>query len=157
VVRRFRGSAVIALTWRRRTVYFNSDNVKEIAMVFVRRFASTIALATVLFSSLFAQTPQPSPTQPTTQEQQRKSKPKCTDNGTYVNSQGQTVKRPENCSAAPKGATAQCGDGSYSFSQSRRVIAKRMGEGSLIRPKCAMRASSSDGSEPLLLVHRSAR
>jgi len=44
----------------------------------------------------------------------------CTDNGTYVNSQGQSVPRPENCSAAPKGATAKCRDGSYSFSQSRR-------------------------------------
>lgn len=42
------------------------------------------------------------------------------DNGTYVNSKGQTVKRPENCSIAPKGATAQCRDGTYSFSQSRR-------------------------------------
>jgi hypothetical protein len=48
------------------------------------------------------------------------SKAKCTNNGTYVNSQGQTVPRPENCSAAPQGATAQCRDGSYSFSQSRR-------------------------------------
>lgn len=46
--------------------------------------------------------------------------PKCTDNGTYVNSKGQTVKRPENCSAAPEGATAQCRDGTYSFSRSRR-------------------------------------
>src|SRR5579864_3540944 len=44
----------------------------------------------------------------------------CTSNGTYVNSKGQTVPRPENCSAPPKGATAQCRDGSYSFSQSRR-------------------------------------
>src|SRR5271170_3636536 len=48
------------------------------------------------------------------------SKPHCTNNGTYVNSKGQTVLRPENCSAAPKGATAQCRDGTYSFSQSRR-------------------------------------
>src|SRR5258708_38136285 len=47
-------------------------------------------------------------------------KPNCTNSGTYVNSKGQTVPRPENCSAAPKGATAQCRDGSYSFSQSRR-------------------------------------
>lgn len=44
----------------------------------------------------------------------------CTNNGTYVNRKGQTVRRPENCSAAPKGATAQCRDGTYSFSQSRR-------------------------------------
>src|SRR2546428_5019636 len=51
----------------------------------------------------------------------QQSKPNCTDNGTYVNSKGQTVKRPENCSAAPQGATAQCRDGTYSFSRSRRV------------------------------------
>jgi hypothetical protein len=44
----------------------------------------------------------------------------CADNGNYVNRNGQTVHRPENCSGPPKGATAQCRDGAYSFSQSRR-------------------------------------
>jgi hypothetical protein len=44
----------------------------------------------------------------------------CTDNGKHVNSRGETVKRPETCSGAPKGATAQCRDKSYSFSRSRR-------------------------------------
>jgi hypothetical protein len=44
----------------------------------------------------------------------------CTDNGTYVNSKGETVKRPETCSSAPKGATAQCRDNSYSFSHTRQ-------------------------------------
>jgi uncharacterized protein DUF3761 len=44
----------------------------------------------------------------------------CANNGIYVNSKGQTVPRPENCSAAPNGATAQCRDGSYSFSRSRQ-------------------------------------
>jgi Protein of unknown function (DUF3761) len=87
-------------------------------MSLVRRFLS-VALAAVLFTSLLAQTPQPSPAQPTPQQQQ-KSQAKCTDNGTYVNSKGKRVKRPENCAAAPQGATAQCRDGSYSFSQSRR-------------------------------------
>jgi hypothetical protein len=48
------------------------------------------------------------------------AKPKCADNGTYVNNTGQTVPRPENCSAPPKGAIAQCRDGTYSFSKSRR-------------------------------------
>jgi hypothetical protein len=88
-------------------------------MSIVRRFASILALATILFASLSAQTPQPSPAQPT-QQQKQQPQPKCTDNGTYVNSKGETVKRPENCAAAPQGATAQCGDGSYSSSQSRR-------------------------------------
>lgn len=49
-----------------------------------------------------------------------RAQPKCTNNGTYVNSQGQRVKRPENCSGPPDGATAQCRDGTYSFSKSRR-------------------------------------
>jgi resuscitation-promoting factor RpfB len=88
-------------------------------MFSVRRLVSIVALTAVLFASLSAQTPQPGPTQPA-QPQQQKSQPKCTDNGTYVNSKGETVKRPESCSAAPQGATAQCRDGSYSFSQSRR-------------------------------------
>jgi hypothetical protein len=48
------------------------------------------------------------------------AKPKCADNGTYINNQGQTVKAPENCTRAPQGATAQCRDGTYSFSRTRR-------------------------------------
>jgi hypothetical protein len=51
-------------------------------MFFVRRFACILALATILFASLSAQTPQPSPTQ-ATQQQKQKPQPKCTDNGTY--------------------------------------------------------------------------
>jgi hypothetical protein len=90
-------------------------------MCFVRRFISIYALATLLLASLSAQNPQPSsPTQPTPQQQQQKTPAKCTDDGTYVDSKGETVKRPENCSATPQGAKAQCRDGSYSFSQSRR-------------------------------------
>jgi|GEM_PF-2318822 hypothetical protein len=81
-------------------------------MSFVRRLTSVIALATLVLAS-FAQTPQPSNPPPQQQHQ------KCTDNGTYVNSKGETVKRPENCSGVPQGATAQCRDGSYSFSHSR--------------------------------------
>ena len=84
----------------------------------MRRLIPLIVLAAVLFTSLLAQTPQQSSSQPTTQQQQ--SQPKCANNGTYVNSKGETVKRPENCSSAPQGATAQCRDGSYSFSRSHR-------------------------------------
>lgn len=40
----------------------------------------------------------------------------CT-NGTYVNSSGNTVCSPESAPSAPAGATAQCNDGTYSFSQ----------------------------------------
>lgn len=42
----------------------------------------------------------------------------CT-NGTYVNSAGNTVCRPEESPSAPAGATAECVDGTYSFSESR--------------------------------------
>ena len=94
-------------------------------MSIMRRFVSVLALAAILCPALavillpaFAQTSQqPSTNHPSQQQQQ---KPKCSDNGTYTNSKGETVKRPENCTAAPQGATAQCRDGSYSFSQSRR-------------------------------------
>lgn len=41
-------------------------------------------------------------------------------NGTYVNTYGNTVCRPYQSSSAPAGATAQCSDGTYSYSQSRR-------------------------------------
>ena len=82
----------------------------------VRRFVSALAL-TALLIPIFAQTPQQSSPNQTAPQQER-AKTKCTNNGTYVNSKGETVKRPENCSAAPQGATAQCHDGSYSFSRS---------------------------------------
>ena len=77
----------------------------------MRRIVSVLALAAILLPALPAQD---------SQKQPKPQQPKCTNNGTYVNSKGQTVKRPENCSAAPQGATAQCRDGTYSFSQSRR-------------------------------------
>lgn len=38
-------------------------------------------------------------------------------NGTYINSSGDTVCRPYESNSAPSGATAQCVDGTYSFSQ----------------------------------------
>src|SRR2546430_15868754 len=63
----------------------------------------------------------------TTRPKQSKPKPNCANNGTYVNSKGETVRRPENCSAPPEGATAQCRDGSYSFSRSRRGTCSRHG------------------------------
>ena len=77
----------------------------------IRRIASVLALAAMFLPALSAQD---------SQKQPKAQQPKCADNGTYVNSKGQTVKRPENCSSAPQGATAQCRDGSYSFSRSRR-------------------------------------
>jgi len=68
--------------------------------------------------------PQAQPSSQNTSTASGNTKPKqervnCTNNGTYVNSKGQTVPRPENCSSHPRGATAQCRDGTYSFSKSR--------------------------------------
>lgn len=40
-------------------------------------------------------------------------------NGTYVNTAGNTVCSPYATPSTPSGATAQCNDGTYSFSQSR--------------------------------------
>ncbi|MHB8240844.1 MAG: DUF3761 domain-containing protein [Solirubrobacteraceae bacterium] len=50
--------------------------------------------------------------------EQRESVSSCT-NGTYVNAAGNTVCKPEESSTAPAGATAECEDGTYSFSESR--------------------------------------
>jgi hypothetical protein len=83
-----------------------------------------VALALILFSQQIVsqtQAPTPSGTNSTAASSTKPpAKANCANNGTYVNSKGQTVPRPENCSAPPPGATAQCRDGSYSFSQSRR-------------------------------------
>lgn len=38
----------------------------------------------------------------------------------YINSQGKEVHSPAYASSIPQGASAVCGDGTYSFSQSRR-------------------------------------
>src|ERR1700690_4108345 len=61
-------------------------------MRFARRFAASVTLAAMLFTSLFAQASQTSP--PVSTGQQQNSPPKCSDNATYVNSRGETVKRP---------------------------------------------------------------
>ena len=82
-----------------------------------------LAAGLVLVSQAFAfQAPSASQQSPTTNSGAKPSlaKPNCASNGTYVNSKGQTVPRPENCSEPPKGATAQCRDGTYSFSKGRR-------------------------------------
>src|SRR5947209_8699408 len=91
-----------------------------------RKFFHALALAAILFSQQIVSQTKPSQSQPNTNSaaagntKANSGKVNCTSNGTYVNSKGQTVQRPENCSGPPKGATAQCRDGSYSFSTSRR-------------------------------------
>ena len=89
------------------------------------RLLCVLALTITLFPQRLVSQTQSSP-QPTTnstsanRNKPNPSKVDCSNNGTYTNSKGQTVPRPENCSGPPQGATAQCRDGSYSFSQSRR-------------------------------------
>ena len=89
-----------------------------------RQLAVALALALVFLCQQVTSQTQPSAHQPNQNAPATASsnhgKANCTSNGTYMNSAGQTVKRPENCSGAPQGATAQCRDGTYSFSQSRR-------------------------------------
>jgi hypothetical protein len=51
-------------------------------------------------------------------EQQSQRLAECT-NGTYVNAAGNTVCKPVESSTQPAGATAECEDGTYSFSESR--------------------------------------
>ena len=89
----------------------------------MKRSLSVVFL--VLFLQLLVGQTQPAPQSqngPPSNSTQAPQQPStnCKDNGTYVNSKGQTVKRPETCSSAPQGATAQCRDGTYSFSKSRR-------------------------------------
>ena len=90
----------------------------------LRHRLSVLACVFVLLSQTFAFTAQapsaPSATPATPANSTKPKKPDYTNNGTYVNSKGQTVQRPENCASAPQGATALCRDGTYSFSRSRR-------------------------------------
>lgn len=62
-------------------------------------------------------TPSPAPT-PTPAPDPTSTAPTDCTNGTYVNTAGNTVCSPETSSTVPVGATAQCVDGTYSFSQS---------------------------------------
>jgi nitrogen fixation protein FixH len=84
----------------------------------MKRTLAVVLLGIVLFTQLFvAQTASQSQTGSTANNNHAAQQAKT---GTYQNSKAQTVKRPENCSSAPQGATAQCRDGTYSFSRSRR-------------------------------------
>ena len=61
-----------------------------------------------------------------------------------MNSKGQTVPRPENCEAPPKGASTQCRDGADRFSNSPRGRVHHHGEGwpsgyELTRHECTSR------------------
>src|SRR5579864_8005387 len=96
-----------------------------------RRFCLLIFTASLLGNLVtpvsYAQTPSTAQTSSAQQESSHENV-KCNDNGTYVNSRGQKVKRPENCSGPPPGATAQCRDGNYSFSKNHRGTCSHHGE-----------------------------
>jgi hypothetical protein len=87
-----------------------------------RVFVSTsvLTLCLLVLPSLAQTSVQGATSRAASQAKSQQTEPTCTNNGTYTSSNGQTVKRPETCSTAPQGATAQCRDGSYSFSQSHR-------------------------------------
>ena len=82
-------------------------------------------------AAIVATTPPPLPTTPPTTRPQRTSpppipassnqpqpEPDCGD-GSYVNVDGDCISGPVAAPSAPAGATAQCNDGTYSFSQHR--------------------------------------
>src|ERR1700674_118402 len=89
-----------------------------------RQLFYVLALSVILLSrQIVSQTqssPQPGANSSATSNTKPPGTVNCTNNGTYVNSKGQRVQRPENCSSPPQGATAQCRDGTYSFSRNRR-------------------------------------
>jgi hypothetical protein len=78
----------------------------------LRRVIVVLLLSFLLSQQLLTQAPSQAPNSgsspaPTSSAPHNNpAKPECTDNGTYVNSQGHTVKRPENCTTAPQGPPA---------------------------------------------------
>jgi hypothetical protein len=59
-------------------------------------------------------------TAPVVPAQAAEARGTCPTSDYYVNFRGNCVHRPIVSNTAPRGATAQCRDGTYSFSQSRR-------------------------------------
>lgn len=84
----------------------------------IKEFFGALALACAL-SVAHAQY---APAQPQQQVQQPAQPQRVENSGYYINSSGQDVHRPAYTSdnAAPPGASAQCGDGTYSFSTHHR-------------------------------------
>ncbi|WP_345778413.1 DUF3761 domain-containing protein [Dyella sp. 2HG41-7] len=80
-----------------------------------------LALALGLSNSAFAQEAQPTQPQQSTQSVTNSST-RLIERGSYVNKDGVVVHRPAHTEsgAAPAGASAQCRDGSYSFSLHHR-------------------------------------
>jgi len=71
----------------------------------MKRALSVLLLGLVLLTQLLLAQTQPAPpsqsgSSSTAGHASQQPKANCTDNGTYQNSKGQTVKRPENCSSS---------------------------------------------------------
>lgn len=102
---------------------YGSDGVKE--TVYRVTYRDGVETDRVKVSSRVAEEPQ----NHVIVQGSRKTAPKavnCPD-GSYVNSAGNRVCRPHSSSSVPAGATAQCRNGQYSFSQSRRGTCSRNG------------------------------
>jgi hypothetical protein len=100
-------------------------NVKKwlaMAVLFLLVVAPTSALSQATQSQSNTSTPQTgaTPTQQTPSPNQQTAAPPRSKPHTYTNSAGQKVQSPTRSKTVPEGATAQCRDGSYSFSQNRR-------------------------------------
>jgi hypothetical protein len=102
-------------------------------MKFVKKWLAITALSLLALSSssLFSQSQQTqtnsssqqtssSTTQKPSSGTQQNADQKTTKTHTYTNSSGQRVQSPTKSSSVPAEATAQCRDGSYSFSQNHR-------------------------------------
>jgi len=78
-------------------------------------------LAALSYQTLFAQT--------TAQANKQPAEAQLIEHGSYTNKDGNTVHRPAHSKSgqAPRGASAKCRDGSYSFSQHHRGTCSRHG------------------------------
>lgn len=83
------------------------------------RIAVALLAVTLLLQPAFAKAP---PKHHAASQTVQVSQDDLIEEGSYVNKDGNTVHRPAHTRSgkAPAGATAQCGDGSYSFSQNHR-------------------------------------
>ncbi|HEY4160665.1 MAG TPA: DUF3761 domain-containing protein [Candidatus Saccharimonadales bacterium] len=93
-------------TYQKPINYVRYATISDTAVAFVASnpIKPTAAVAKPATETVSTPAPTPAP------------QPVCT-NGTYVNSGGNTVCSPEAAPTTPTGATAQCIDGTYSFSQ----------------------------------------
>lgn len=81
---------------------------------------TTSVVAVPVTTTVVTQHPVPAPTTATAKQAQPIDPAPACGGDDYINSDGNCVPRPTHAASAPPGATAQCVDGSYSFSQHRQ-------------------------------------